>query len=73
MKAKLTAHYEEPTVGWSPERIAAIKFATHGTRIFDKDNPTPQELFAIHKKGTIVEGEVAEKAIAAGVAVEVTE
>lgn len=69
IRAKLTAHYEEPTVGWSPERIAAIKFATHGPRMFDENNPSPPALFAIHKKGLIVEGELAEKAIAAGKAV----
>lgn len=73
IRARLTAHYEEPTVGWSPERIAAIKFATHGPRMFDADFPSPGALFAIHKKGLIVEGELAEKAIAAGKAVLIPE
>lgn len=73
IKAKLTAHYEEPTVGWSAERIAAIKFATHGKRMYDDKNPSPQALFAIHKKGLIVEGELAEKAIASGKAVLIVE
>ena len=64
-KAQLTEHLVESTEGWSQERIAAIKYA-----IQIKDDDPIQ---AVHKKGTIIEGELAETAIAAGMAVRIVE
>ena len=65
IRARLTHNFTESTEGWSAERIAAIQFAV---QVHDED---PIE--AIYKRGTIVEGDLAERAIAAGKAVEVTE
>lgn len=74
MKAKLlVTRWEESALHWTPERKAAIRFARI-TRT-DPDNPESavSGLWAVYRKGTILEGESAENAIAQGVAEEVAE
>lgn len=74
MRAILTAkRWEESAMHWPPERRAAIQFARI-TRI-DPDDPESRisGLWACYRKGTILEGESAQNAIAQGVAEEVVE
>jgi hypothetical protein len=72
MKAILNVtRWEETALHWSPERRAAIRFA----RVTRTDPENPESpitgLWAVYRRGTILEGESAEKAIAEGVAEEV--
>lgn len=74
MKAILkVTRWEESAIGWSEERKAGIRFARI-TRT-DPDNPESaiSGLWAVYRKGTILDGESAENAIAQDVAEEVTE
>jgi len=74
MKAKVAVtRWEESAMHWPQPRKDAIKFA-RVTRV-DPDNPESgiSGLWAVYRRGTILEGESAENAIAQGVAVEVTE
>ena len=74
MKAVLkVTRWEESAIGWSEQRKAAIRFARI-TRI-DPDNPESavSGLWAVYRKGTILEGESAQNAIDQGVAEEVQE
>lgn len=74
MKAKLiVTRWEESALGWNEERKAAIQFA-RVTRIDPENEESAiSGLWAVYRKGTILEGESAENAVALGVAVEVTE
>lgn len=74
MKAILkVTRWEESAIGWSEERKAGIRFA----RITRKDPENPESaicgLWAVYRKGTILEGDSAQNAIAQGVAEEVAE
>jgi hypothetical protein len=74
MKAKLAVtRWEESALHWPQARRDAIQFA-RVTRSNPEDASSPVTgLWAVYRKGTILEGESAENAIAQGVAVEVTE
>lgn len=74
MRAILIAkRWEESALHWTPERKATIQFARI-TRYVPEDQDSPiTGLWACYRKGTILEGESAENAIAQGVAEEVAE
>jgi len=74
MKAKLIVRrWEETAMHWPLDRRDAIQFA-RATRSNPDDATSPiVGLWAVYGKGTILEGDSAEKAIAQGVAEEVTE
>lgn len=74
MKAQIVVkRWEQDALNWPKARKDAIQFA-RVTR-YEQENPDSAltGLWAVHRKGTILEGESAEEAIAAGVAIEVTE
>lgn len=74
MKAILTAkRWEESAMHWTPERKAAIQYAR--VTLTDPDNPESpiSGLWAVYRKGTILDGDSAANALAYGVAEEVTE
>jgi hypothetical protein len=74
MKAKLIVRrWEETAMHWPQSRRDAIQFA-RVTRSNPDDPKSPiVGQWAVYGKGTILEGDSAENAIAQGVAVEVTE
>jgi hypothetical protein len=74
MKARIAVtRWEESAMNWSQARRDAIKFA-RVTRSNPDDASSPVTgLWAVYRRGTILEGESAENAIAQGVAVEVDE
>ena len=74
MKAVLkVTRWEESAMSWPLERKAAIKFARITSTDPEKPDSPISGLWAVHRKGTILEGESAENAIAQGVAEEVSE
>lgn len=74
MRAILTAkRWEESALHWTEERRAAIQFARITRFNPEEADSAITGLWAVYRKGTILEGESAENAIAQGVAEEVME
>ena len=74
MKAIIKAkRWEESVIHWPLDRRNAIQFARVTRSNPDDPNSPITGLWAVYRRGTIIEGESAENAIAQGVAVEVTE
>jgi hypothetical protein len=74
MKAQITVtRWEESAIHWSFERRNAIQFARVTRSNPDDPNSPITGLWAVYRRGTILEGDSAENAIAQGVAEEVTE
>ena len=74
MKAKVVLkRWEESALNWSQARQESIAFArvTHSNP--EDPNSPVTGLWAVYRKGTVLEGDSAVLAIAEGAAVEVTE
>jgi hypothetical protein len=74
MKAIIKAkRWEESAIYWPLDRRTAIQFARVTRSNPDDPNSPITGLWAVYRRGTILEGDSAENAIAQGVAEEVTE
>ena len=74
MKAKITTtRWEESAIHWPLDRRNAIQFARVTRSNPDDPNSPITGLWAVYRRGTILEGDSAKNAVAQGVAEEVTE